>query len=69
MNARLITIANRGFWWMFWICTGLITLVAAVGLWMQHDHLVFNDSTCEPVGLYQLRGSPYPLHDGELVEV
>ncbi|MFA6381585.1 S26 family signal peptidase, partial [Acidithiobacillus sp.] len=69
MNARLITIAKCGFWWMFWIWTGLITLVAGVGLWMQYQHLVFNDSTCEPVGLYQLRGSPYPLHHGELVEV
>ncbi|ACH82532.1 Type IV secretory pathway protease TraF-like protein [Acidithiobacillus ferrooxidans ATCC 53993] len=62
-------IAKRLLWWGAWAIIGVLVLNAAVGLWMQYQHLVFNDSTCEPVGLYQLRGSPYPLHHGELVEV
>uniref|UniRef100_E6QCP3 Putative Conjugal transfer protein traF n=1 Tax=mine drainage metagenome TaxID=410659 RepID=E6QCP3_9ZZZZ len=62
-------IAKRLLWWGAWAIIGVLVLNAAVGLWMQYQHLVLNDSTCEPVGLYQLLGSPYPLHDGELVEV
>ena len=69
MNAKHIIIAKRLLWWSAWAIVGVLVLNAVVGLWMQHDHLVFNDSTCEPIGLYKLLGSPSPLHDGELVEV
>ena len=57
-------IAKRLLWWGAWAIIGVLVLNAAVGLWMQYQHLMLNDSTCEPVGLYQLRGSPYPLHHG-----
>ena len=69
MNAKHIIIAKRLLWWSAWAIVGVLVLNAVVGLWMQHDHLVFNDSTCESVGFYKLLGSPYPLHVGELVEV
>lgn len=62
-------IAKRLLWWGAWAIIGVLVLNAAVGLWMQYQHLVLNDSTCEPIGIYKLLGSPYPLHDGELVEV
>ncbi len=69
MTAKLASFAKRGLWWSFWLVIGLIVLNAGFGLWMQSAGLVFNDNTCEPVGFYQLRGSPFPLHDGEMVEV
>ena len=62
-------IMGRLSWWIAWAIVGILVLNAALGLWMQHERLVFNDSTCEPIGLYKLIGSPYPLHDGEMVEV
>ena len=60
---------KRLLWGLVWAILGLLCLNAGVGLWMQHEHLVLNGSTCEPLGLYRLTGNPYPLHDGELVEV
>ena len=69
MQRMSVTIAKRLLWWSAWTIVGVLVLNAAVGLWMQYQHLVFNDSTCEPIGIYKLLGSPYPLHDGELVEV
>ena len=69
MQRMSATIAKRLLWWSAWAIVGVLVLNAVVGLWMQHDHLVFNDSTCEPVGFYKLLGSSHPLHDGELVEV
>jgi type IV secretory pathway protease TraF len=69
MNNSKRIISERLFWWIAWAIIGILVLNAALGLWMQHERLVFNDSTCEPIGLYRLLGSPYPLHDGELVEV
>jgi len=69
MNNSKRIIGERLFWWIAWAIVGILVLNAALGLWMRHERLVFNDSTCEPIGLYRLLGSPYPLHDGELVEV
>ncbi|MCY0872288.1 MAG: S26 family signal peptidase [Acidithiobacillus caldus] len=60
---------KRLLWWWFWATVSLLCLAAGVGIWMQREHLVLNQSTCEPLGLYRLIGNPYPLHDGELVEV
>lgn len=69
MNGKLVSLSKRLLWWTLWAIIGVLVLSAAIGLWMQYAHLVFNDSTCEPIGIYKLLGSPYPLHDGELVEV
>lgn len=69
MSGKRVLVSTRLLWVIFWTVIGILGLLAAVGIWMQHEHLVFNDSTCEPVGFYRLLGSPYPLHDGELVEV
>lgn len=69
MNVKLVITTKRLLWWSTWTVVGVLVLNAVAGLWMQHEHLVFNDSTCEPIGLYKLLGSPSPLHDGELVEV
>lgn len=62
-------IAVRLSWLAFWLFVGVAVLIAAAGIALRADHLVFVDSTCEPLGLYQLEGNPTPLHDGELVEV
>lgn len=69
MKRMSVIIAKRLLWWSAWAIVGVLVLNAVAGLWMQHEHLVFNDSTCEPIGLYGLLGSPFPLHDGEMVEV
>lgn len=69
MNGKLVSLSKRLLWWTLWAIISVLVLSAAIGLWMQYAHLVFNDSTCEPIGIYKLLGSPYPLHDGELVEV
>ncbi|MDD3760962.1 MAG: S26 family signal peptidase [Acidithiobacillus sp.] len=60
---------KRLLWGFGGAILGALCLNAGVGIWMRHAHLVVNDSTCEPLGLYRLTGNPYPLHDGELVEV
>lgn len=60
---------RRLLWGIGGSILGLLCLNAGVGLFFQHEHWILNDSTCEPLGVYQLAGNPYPLHDGELVEV
>ena len=69
MKRMSVAIAKRLLWWSAWAIVGVLVLNAVAGLWMRHERLVFNDSTCEPIGLYGLLGSPFPLHDGEMVEV
>lgn len=61
--------AKLAAWGTGGVVLGALVFNAAVGIWIHHEHLVLNDSTCEPVGIYKLTGSPYPLRDGELVEV
>jgi type IV secretory pathway protease TraF len=62
-------IARRLAWAGFWMLVALAVAIAATGITLHANHLVLVDSTCEPIGLYQLEGNPAPLHDGELVEV
>lgn len=55
--------------WIYWSLVGFIVLVGVGMLFGHFKRLVVTDSTCQPVGFYQLLGTPFPLHDGELVEV
>ncbi|WP_215842100.1 S26 family signal peptidase [Acidithiobacillus montserratensis] len=56
-------------WLAFAVVVLLSVLFLAGIVLVKWSHLVFNTSTCEPLGIYQLEGSPFPLHDGEMVEV
>ncbi|MEY2343217.1 S26 family signal peptidase [Acidithiobacillus sp. IBUN Pt1247-S3] len=63
------SIVKWSLWGMFGIFTGLAALYLGILAIVRWDHLALNASTCEPLGLYKLEGNPFPLHDGELVEV
>ncbi|WP_312283555.1 S26 family signal peptidase [Candidatus Igneacidithiobacillus taiwanensis] len=62
-------IAGRVAWIGFWLLVSVSVLVAAAGIFLRRENLVLVDSTCEPIGLYQLDGTPFPLRAGERVEV
>jgi len=63
MSVKKMAFIERALWWSFWVGSVLVTLFSGLGFWMRREHLVFNDSTCEPIGLYKLLGSPFPLQD------